>query len=413
MLLKNVEIIPREIPEHTYWLIRCLEYEYAKAFIEKGSMRFAHPSDWCKQDGTSRGDILEGAYASQREFSPDMDNFLKALRKDVFTIKKNGFTFYKSKEILSFRAHCLYGLNSNNMHMRNVRSQDHQFHQAGKVSKEYFRKLFPKVNEEEIKKLEENKRPVVLLIRPDYFVGFIKNKLMERGVWEKEILISPVSYTDYYRKPFIIGNNPEELFRKHIEYQEQSEIRIVIDTRRKEVQELFDQNGVIELGPVNDSIASISDFYFNDMEVEIRGNKIYYSLAKPQEYNIEEIDDLSLIIILQQALSDELPGAPMTINCIEKEINIILKTLSLRDENVMYDKLTNILYYKRKRLDLGSKAGYKMLEHYNTYILDKDYKGAGETIEKFKYFFPKYDMGNYFSAYYKAMNLQKDLVREE
>lgn len=63
MVLENVEIIQREIPERSYWLLRCVEYEYAKAFIKKGSMRFGHPSEWCKLDGTSRWDRLEGVSA--------------------------------------------------------------------------------------------------------------------------------------------------------------------------------------------------------------------------------------------------------------------------------------------------------------------------------------------------------------
>ena len=45
----------------------------------------------------------------------------------------------------------------------------------------------------------------------------------------------------------------------------------------------------------------------------------------------------------------------------------------------------------------------KILEHYDTYIHDGDIKNAGETIKKFNHFFPSYNMGNYFSAYYKAI----------
>ena len=288
MILKDIEIIPREIPEHTYWLIRCVELEYAKAFIEHGSMKFTCPSVWCKPDGTSRWDILEGTYASQRVINSDMDKFLKSLRNEVFTIDDHGFTFYKSKEILSYRAHCLYGLNSNNIHLQDVRSQDHRFHQVGKVSKEYFHDLYPDVKEEDINNLDENKRPAVLWIRPNVFIAYVKNKLFERGVREDEILIQPVSYVDYYRKPFIIGHEPEELFSKHINYSYQCEIRIVIDTRRKEVADLFNDIGVIELGEVDESIASISDYYFDDMQFKIGDNKLSYSLPKPQVYVIDD-----------------------------------------------------------------------------------------------------------------------------
>ena len=364
-------------------------------------MRFANPSEWCKPDGTSRGDVMEGVYASQRGLDPNMDRFLRTLRNEVFVIKQKGFTFYKSKEILSYRAHRLYGLNSNNMHLQDVRSQDHQFHQVGKVTKEYFHNLFPEVKKEEIETLEENKRPAVLLIRPDVFVAFVKEKLMNLGVKKEEIIINSVSYTDYYKKPFIIGKDPEELFSKRKKYQEQCEIRIVIDTRRKEVRELFDKNGVIELGPVDESIATISDFYFDDMVVEIRGNQLLYSLANPRVYNNDEIDDASLITVFLQALSDELPGAPMTIEAIENEMDKLFQLLKGRNESARYDKQTDLLYYKGQRLNLGGRAGYKMLEHYRNYMFDGDIKGAGEVIAKFKHFFPAYDMGDYFSEYYK------------
>ena len=195
--LKDVELKPRELPERTYIFLRCLELEYAKAFIEKGSMKFTHPSDWSKPDSTSRGDVLEGTYASQRGFDPSMDKFLKTLRKNTFTLKKRGFTFYKSKDVLSsYRVHCLYGLNSNNVHMQEKRSQDHQYHLGGMVSKEYFRKLFPLVKESEIDSLDPKMRPAVLFIRPDNFVNYVTTKLMEKGVGEEEIVITPVSYID-------------------------------------------------------------------------------------------------------------------------------------------------------------------------------------------------------------------------
>lgn len=405
MILTDVEVKPIDTPAQTYLFIKCLGLGYAKDFIEKGSIKFATLSSWCRLDGTSRGDIMEGVYASQRGFEPRLDELLRMLRKDTFSINNDGFTFYKSKEVLSFRAFCLYGLNDNNMPIQTVRSQDHQFHRLGIVTKGFFQKLFPDVTEDDIESLEEKERPAVLFIRPDSFISFITEKLLEKGVKEEEIFIRPISYIDYYKKPFIIGAKPEELFIKRSEYSEQSEIRIVIDSLRKEVQELFDNDGVIELGPIPESVASISEYYFKDMHVEIRGNKLFYEFAQPQSYLIDDIDDVSLIVILQQALSDELPGAPMSIEKIEDEINRILQILRQCDTSVKYDRLTNIIQYKGKSYNLGLRAGYKMLEHYNNYILDNDINGAGDTIAKFKHFFPLMDMGNYFRAYYKALGL--------
>ena len=405
--LKDIEDIQRELPEQTHLFLRCLELKYAKAFIEKGSMKFSNPSDWCKPDKTSRGDILKGSYASQRGFNAEMDRFLRGLRNNPVVVKKKGFTFYQSKDVMSYRAHCLYGLHNNSVHMQEQRSQDHQYHLGGQITKEYFRKLFPDVKEREIDSLEPKDRPAVLFIRPDDFVNFVTTKLMERGVKEDEIIIWPVSYMDYFYKPFIIGSEPEELFSKHISYSEQSEVRIVINTRRKEVSDLFDQHGVIELGPIDESIATLSEFYFNDMVFEIRGNQMLYGLAEPQTYKLDELSDDYFISVFFQALADELPEAPMSIETMEKWMDDIFQVLKKRDPQANYDRGNNCLIFKGSVYNIGARAGYKLLEHYNTYILSGDIKSAGETVAKFKHFFPMYNMGNYFSAYYKAVNENK------
>ncbi len=398
MRFKDVEIRPRVLPEKTLLMLKCLEYKYAKAFIDTGAMKFATPSSW-KPDGTTRGDVLEGVYASQRGCDKEQDRFLKSLRKAPYTVRQNGFTFYKSKPIVEYRAYCLYGLNSDNMHMQTFRSQDHRFHKVGCVKKEFFQKLYPGITKESIDAMGDE-RPAVLIITPDKFCERVASKLIGMGLRKEEILIGPVFYTNNFRKPFIIFNEPEELFSKDISYSEQSEIRIAVDTRRDEVRELFEKtNGIIEIGPVDESIATLSEFYFEDMTVEERDNKLLFNLARPQHYDY--IDDVSLIVILQQALSDEMPEAPMSIEAIEDTMDKILNLLRQRDPDVLYDKKTNFFRFKGIGCDLGSKAAYKMLEHYNNYVIDGDFEGAGAVVEKFKHFFPKYDMGNYFGAYYK------------
>ena len=393
--------MPSELPEKTYMFLKCLEYKFARAFIERGSMLFRMPSEW-EPDGTSRGDILEGVYASQRRFDPTLDVLLKSLRKDSFAVKDGEWLFYKSKEIISFRTYCMYGINSNDLPIQEFRSQDHKYHQGGKVAEAYFRRLYPKIKEDEYDALAPDEKPAVIFIRPDAFVDFVTTKLQERGVLAKEILISPISYSDYYTEPLRIVKAPNELFSKHISFSEQKEVRIVIDTRRKEVKDLFDAHGVIELGPVDKSIASISDFYFNDMSVEIRDNHLLYELPKPEEYELVDVGE-AYISILHQALCDELPGSPMSIDKIESEIEKCMSVIRGVDPNASYNRKTNILFYKGEIVDLGGSAGYKMLEHYNNYIIEGDIDGAGETIAKFKHFFPKYDMGDYFNAYYKAI----------
>ena len=389
------------MPDKTYMFLKCLEYKYAKAFIERGAMHFAMASDW-KPDGTKRGDNLEGIYASQNGFDPKLDKLLKSLRKDSSSFNDGEWFFYKSEEIIAFRTYCMYGINSNDLPLQSSRSQDHKFHYGGKVAKDYFEGLYPLIKEGEYDRLDPDERPAVLFIRPDVFVRFVTTKLQERGVLAKEIFIGPISYSDYYSEPLRIVKAPDELFSKHIAFSEQKEVRIVIDTRRKEVKDLFDAKGVIELGPVDESIASISNFYFKDMSVEIRDNHLLYELPKPEEYELVDVGE-AYISLLHQALCDELPGSPMSIVKIESEIEKCMSVIRGVDPNASYNRKTNILFYKGEMVDLGGSAGYKMLEHYNNYIIEGDIDGAGETIAKFKHFSPKYDMGDYFNAYYKAI----------
>ena len=193
--------------------IKCLEYQYAKAFIDEGAIRFAMPSEW-KPDGTSRGDNLEGVYASQRGFDPVLEGLLKALRKDVMTEKDGDLTFYKSKEVTSYRAYCMYGVNDTCVHMQTQRSQDHRYHEGGVVKKEYFRNLFPDVTPENVEKLDEKNRPAALFIKPDDFINLLTTKLMEMGVRKEEIIIGPVAYMDYFQEAFHVDRKPMELFCK-------------------------------------------------------------------------------------------------------------------------------------------------------------------------------------------------------
>ena len=92
---------------------------------------------------------------------------------------------------------------------------------------------------------------------------------------------------------------------------------------------------------------------------------------------------------------------------MEKWMDDIFQVLKKRDSQANYNRWTNCLTFKGIVYNIGAKAGYKLLEHYNTYILSGDIKSAGETVAKFKHFFPMYNMGNYFSAYYKAVNENK------
>lgn len=386
MITTKLEAIPQNRPLHTYLFLKCLNRKYAEDFIREGAMRFANPSEW-KPDGTSRGDALEGVYASMKPFSKECDRFLRGLRKCAKRTKYKGISFYKSEDVMACRAYCMYGLNDNNLHLNENRSQDHLFHQGGLVSKEYFHCLFPQWNKEEYQSLDNDEKPVVVMIRPDVFYDRVKKSLLELGILEKEILFKPVTYFDYFNKPFITKKRLEELFSKHIDYKEQSEIRIVVDTRRKEVNELFNKsNGIIKIGAIDENTASISDFYFDDMIVEIRGNQLLFSLPKPK---VEEISPELLIETIFQALADEMPQAPMSIEEIEEEISKYSSYLETHF-GAHYDPVSHNIVYGGIVYNYSKKSFLCLISHYYTYLKDNDMDGVQATVEKIHHFFPGY-----------------------
>ncbi len=379
--------------------IVCIKKKYAKDFLDKGTIRFAKPSEWIP-DNTSRGDCFEGVYASRASNDSAMKRILLEMRPQSSEMRIEDKFYYKSNSSCNMRAYCMYSLFDVSLHLNKRRSQDHRFHKVGKISQQYFHGLFPDWDKDKYEKADDDDKPMVLIIHPDNFVKKILSSLEQIGVYKDEILFQPIQYFDYKKEPFIINPYLMELFYKDKFYYNQHEVRFVINTKRKCIKEYFDNNdGILFLGPMDDSVATVSDFYFEDMQVEIRDNKLLYSLATPE---ISQDSPEFIVNYLFQTLSDELPESPLSIAEIENKIKALGKRLDYYD--MKYDHITHVVTYNNKKVDIASRAGYKLLEHYHIYMADGDLTGAKETIDKFHYFFPMYDMGSYFDGYYKAIN---------
>lgn len=377
----------------------CIKKKYADSFIKHGTIRFAKPSEWIP-DGTSRGDHLEGVYASRYVDDVAMREPLRRLRKQSAEMRIGDLYYYKSGFICGMRAYCMYSLYDTSLRTNTKRSQDHQFHKVGKVSKEYFKNLFPQWDEQKYNETDDDDKPMVLILHPDRFIKKMITALKGIGIKQDEILFQPIQYFDYKADPFVINPPMFELFYKDRAYCNQHEVRVVINTQRKAIQEYFNKNnGLVNLGAIDDTIATISEFYFDDMQVEVRGNKLLYSLAKPITTN----DSPEVVLAyLFQALSDELPDSPLSIEEIENRI----KKLDgrLKHYGIKYDKDTHVVHYNGATYDIASKAGYKIIEHYVNYINDNDLDGAKDSIMKFKHFYPMYNMDYCFERYFKAIN---------
>lgn len=384
----------------TLLFLECLPNKYVDAFIGKGVIRFGLPSVWASINGDSRGDYREGVYAIKKSTNTtDIQKMLSLRPNSTFQIK-NGQTFYFSNDVRSMRTYCLYGLNDKDLVKNNKRSQDHQYHLSGKVPKSYFHNLYPHISKEAYHSLSEEEQPMLLMIHPNKFYERLTKKLLSMGLTTNEFIFAPVNYYDT-NEEMLIYPMPYELFWKSNKYSEQHEIRVVITSLRPEIKYLFDSNnGLIELGPMKD-IATVSEYYFDDIEVEERGGKLLYSLATPQKYVLDETIENNLAII-REALSDELPGSPMAIKEIEDYIRPYVEIIETKYGAKYNWNLHLVTLSDGKTYNFKSSA-IKHLEHYNTYMIDHDLMGAKECIDKMQHFFPYINMGNYFSSYYKAV----------
>lgn len=389
----------------TLLFLKCIDRRYASQFISNGAIRLSKPREWTIIKESSRGDVYEGVYAK----CPNKGLFdikrIQDLRKDSRSILCDDFTLFYSDSVLNMRTYCLYGLNDNDLIRRDRRSQDHKYHSAGVIPKAYFQKLYPHVTEENYYTIPEDNRPVLLIIKPDEFYRKLIEYFNTLGMqYQTDFLFMPVNYYDSNNSNlFCVEKAPFELFFKSSDYSEQNEIRLVITSDRPEIVKIFEENdGVIHLGDMTD-VASISDYYFDDMQVEERGTQLYYSIPKPIVRDATEDDIIGWLV---QILSDEMPKSPMTISEMKKEL--MECEIALRDYNVYFDKKTNVVITSRGEKIKLDNVAVRILNHYNDYMIEGDLNGAKECIDKIHEFFPNLSMGDYFSGYYSKIESMQE-----
>ena len=110
---------------------------------------------------------------------------------------------------------------------------------------------------------------------------------------------------------------PKELFFKQLRFEHQSEVRVVINTQRKEILDEFDKNnGLINIGDLSD-ICSVSDYYFKEMNISLGERSLLFDLPKPI---VSKVTFDEAISILLQYLCDEVPESPLSIDAINDKL---------------------------------------------------------------------------------------------
>ena len=299
----------------TKMLFRCTSLLYAERFLETGNIRFGLPQEWIdeyKVNGDGRGDLLEGCYCCMPNFNLSVANFYKSLRPNVeiFRDSRTDYLYFRSKDVLDMRTFCLFGLDVKDFH---IDASDEEKNPTFTLHKKYFED-FSNVSKEMYDKLPSEEKPVLLMINnPKEFHKRLRNFMHNFGVNDDEWIIHPIGYSEK-NTHFLIGDDmPSELFSKDISFEYQKEIRVVVCTKRDSIVQKFNKcNGIVNLGCMKD-IASIEEYYFDDMKMQLKGNnKMIYTLPRPVYIPLVEMEPETLMAMIQQAYDNRIPGEDLS-----------------------------------------------------------------------------------------------------
>ena len=255
---------------HILGALRCAKKEYNEQFYLKGRIKFGLPKLWVEEGkiyGDGRGDVAEGMIATFDTLDPiaaaKYGKKYSIPNKCIEVESIKGRTYYRRKETMSLPTFCLYGMKQDLFNIRPIEGwQDI----TGVIPGEYF-SAFSDLSNKKISELPINERPTVVFIsNSDLLFRRIVKRLAEIGIAEDEIIYSPIAYYDPYKygqyghySPDV--NPPFELFFKRNQFDNQSEIRIVVNSKNAKAMDYL-RNNVIDIGSLTD-IATMAEGYFN------------------------------------------------------------------------------------------------------------------------------------------------------
>ena len=293
----------------THILFRCTQRKYANDFIN-GKFRFNQPKAWIEEEkngNKGQGDSLEGIFLATD--INDNSEFIENMKKneDIECFTNSELLYLRNKNVKELYCFCLYGLNSN-MFVKKEIDKFGEEHFIASVNKEYFSDFSGGISEEEYFQMSELDRPVVLFINnPHLFFEKIRVFFINLGISEKDIIISPVEYVDFRKKFVNFVPNPYELLLKDKDFLNQSEVRIIINSRSdKLVDYMKKHNNIVDIGNIED-LVTIYDNYFHDLLVEKRGNTILFTLPFPITEELSKSTLRELLSYYIQISNDKLP----------------------------------------------------------------------------------------------------------
>lgn len=262
-------------PEEFTAVFRLTTVKYANEFIDKGIIKFSTPQSWVdyyKKHGDGRGDAYEGTIAFcglsdteriielKREYeSPILLN--EEIRPIITNAFKNRLLF-KDKRSLQLPCFCFYIMKNS---LFDAPDSAGKHRASADIPAAYFRDFADNALPADVEKLPVEDQPALIVISNfEEFKARLYKALNGLGVEENEILIGRVHYEDFEK----YGPNgwddfrqkyPKELLVKNMSFKDQSEARVIINTRRPDIIKRLCDN-VLELGNMSD-IAQVSNSY--------------------------------------------------------------------------------------------------------------------------------------------------------
>lgn len=188
-------------PDAFSMVLRCTKMRYARTFLNCGQIKFSTPSSWVEYEekyGDGRGDRLEGTMATFNIWN--FENSLPILRKyshytDLLKIQNGNRIYLKRRRDMHLPCFCLYYL-KNSMFICPKEPGIQKLKTS--IPYSYFRDFADNMSPEEVQKLPEDERPVLIVIE-DYpeFKRRLVHKLIEIGLLDREIIETKVSYFDF------------------------------------------------------------------------------------------------------------------------------------------------------------------------------------------------------------------------
>ncbi len=253
-------------PDEVFECIVSLKKKFANGFLERGIIKFNSPSNWEKyaiENTTGRGDILEGSYAAypyDSEWSRiSLQNKYTDSRVLPVLYKGSNLLHLKHKESMHLPCYCFYILRNKDFI---INQTPNGYEAKAVVPCRYFRGLEDGRNWETENQLEAGEQLVSVVIS-DYeeFISRVKSALINMGILEKEIIVRPIKYEELDKPYLRKRHHPMELFVKDKQFSDQSEGRIVVHSKNKNIQNYLLEN-TIEIGSIED-IAYLDEHYYS------------------------------------------------------------------------------------------------------------------------------------------------------